>query len=39
MEVDTQAPSLLERIGDSKKGGNRLFAAARRSASAPYVGV
>ncbi|GJJ08455.1 hypothetical protein Clacol_002673 [Clathrus columnatus] len=42
MEIDTPAPSLLERMGEAKKGGGgggggRLFAAARRSASAPYL--
>lgn len=39
MEVDSPAPSLLERLGDARRGGGNRTVGARRNAGAPYVGV
>jgi len=39
MEVDSPTPSLLERMGDSRRGSGGRSGGARRTASAPYVGV
>lgn len=39
MEIDSPTPSLLERMGDSRRTSGGRSSGARRTASAPYVGV